>query len=99
MPKKRILIVRFSAFGDLCQSLFAAEYLKDSYLIDYVTRSDFHSFLEEFSDLNTIHSLDRKTGLRGLISLSLKLRKENYDVIYDAHSNLRSHILLSLIHI
>ena len=91
--KKRILIIRFSAFGDLCQSLFAAEQLKDQYAIDYVTRSDFHTFLEEFKDINKVYSLDRKKGLLGLIMLSLKLRAMNYDIIYDAHSNLRSHIM------
>lgn len=97
MNKKRILIVRFSAFGDLCQSLFAAEKLKEYYSIDYVTRSDFHKFLEEFTDLNDIYSLDRKTGITGLIQLSLKLRSLNYDIVYDAHSNLRSHIMSFII--
>ena len=37
--------------------------------------------------------MTRETGLAGLLKMAADLRKEHFDYIYDAHSNIRSNIL------
>ena len=47
--------------------------------------------------VDIVHSFDRSLGVLGLIKLGLKLRKENFSVIYDAHTNIRSLILKTIL--
>ena len=42
-------------------------------------------------------SFDRDTGLKGWVKLCWSLRKESFDIIYDAHSNIRTLLLRILI--
>ncbi len=97
---QKLLIIRFSSLGDITQALAAAEALKRSHpqaVIHWITRADFLSFLQCFTCLDQVWSFNRKDGIIGLIRLALKLRQENYDFIYDAHSNVRSRILSILL--
>ncbi len=91
---KKLLIIRFSSFGDIifCRSLLTS--LKDeSWSTDWLVRSDLAGALGNDENLNHCFRFDRKDGLLGLIRMSFELRKNNYDVIYDAHNNIRSLIV------
>ncbi len=61
--------------------------------IHWVTRLDFVDFVKSHMAVDQTWGLDKKTGFKGLWRLIKTLRAENYTHIYDAHSNLRSHIL------
>lgn len=92
----KILIIRFSSFGDIIQAMGVLPALKQRFpnaQIDWVARKDFSGVLETTDLVTQLWRYDRETGLIGLIKLGLALRKENYDYIYDAHANLRSAIL------
>lgn len=94
--KKKILIIRFSSFGDIVQSLSMIEILKANYPdseVHWLVRSDLSSILVDFNGICKIWSFDRKDGLLGLIRLAFQLKKEKFDLIYDAHNNLRSKIV------
>lgn len=96
----KILFIRFSSFGDINQCFFAAQALRDAYpeaTVDWFTRSDFAPYLEEFQSLRKVHALEKSSGLLGLLKQARLLRKENYDLVYDAHNNLRSLVVKLLL--
>jgi heptosyltransferase-2 len=89
----KILIIRFSSFGDIVQAMGVLAPIKKSFSdarIDWVCRQDMQTFLEGQSHISKLWIFDRKLGLKGLWSLSRELSLENYTHLYDAHSSLRS---------
>lgn len=100
LTKKKILIIRFSSFGDIIQSLSVVSALKKKEQrleIHWALRSDMKELAALHPDIDKIWSLDRKDGLKGLFSLAKKLSNEKFHYVYDAHSNLRSFILVSFL--
>jgi heptosyltransferase-2 len=96
MKIKKVLIIRFSSFGDIVQCSSVVELISQKYpdaVIDWVTRSEFDYLVKLNHDVNTVWSFNKKLGFKGLIDLGLKLRALDYDHVYDAHNNLRSSLL------
>lgn len=52
----------------------------------------FSSSLNASLSIDELHVFDKKTGLIAFVRLVWNLRKQNFTHVYDAHSNLRSHI-------
>lgn len=93
---RKILILRFSSFGDIVQCFSAADHLANGFPqaeIHWAVRSDSADLVSSHPKIHRILSLDRKSGWLGLWKLAKKMRSENYTHIYDAHCNLRSHLL------
>lgn len=102
MKINKVLIIRFSSFGDIVQCSSVVELIRQKYpeaRIDWVTRSDFDYLVSLNRGVHHVWSFNKKAGLMGLIELGLKLRSEKYDHIYDAHNNLRSKMLSFLLRI
>jgi ADP-heptose:LPS heptosyltransferase len=98
----KYLIIRFSSFGDIAQSLPAAAVIRredPSAEIHFLTRSDFAEFIKCSSCIDRVIELDRKLGFKGLLKLARSLQAEKYTHLYDAHSNLRSFIVSSILRI
>jgi ADP-heptose:LPS heptosyltransferase len=96
MKIKKVLIIRFSSFGDIVQCSSVVELIRQKYpdaTIDWVTRSDFDYLVKLNHHVSKVWSFDKKLGFSGLLKLGKSLKKENYDFIYDAHNNLRSMVL------
>lgn len=98
--RQKILIIRFSSFGDVTQALSVPTNLAKlsppgttSPEIHWVTRLDMAPLLEGHPHIRKIWTLNRHEGLRGLFKLIRALRKERFTHIYDAHNNLRSHVI------
>lgn len=94
--KAKVLVIRFSSMGDIVQTFFCLPLLKGLSLsteIHWATRSDFSELVEANTLVDRVWSLDRAAGARGLLDLARQLRKENFTHVYDAHSNVRSHLL------
>lgn len=95
---KKVLIIRFSSLGDIAQGFAAATIMnQQSAQVDWVTRSDFASFIEHTNGIQKVWPLKRADGLAGLFELARALRLEKYELVYDAHSNMRSHLLCLLL--
>ena len=96
MAKNKVLIIRFSSFGDIVQCSAVvepiAQELKDVE-IHWATRKDFDYLLKLNQKINYVWSLDKKLGIIGLIKFAFRLRSEKFTHIYDAHNNLRSLVL------
>jgi ADP-heptose:LPS heptosyltransferase len=97
LPK--ILLIRFSSFGDVTQTLSVPTRLAElspshgGLEVHWVVREDLAQLLDGHPFITKIWKLDRKLGLWGLVKLSRQLSKEHFTHIYDAHNNTRSHIL------
>ena len=94
--KEKILIIRFSSFGDIVQCMGALKTIKRLYPngeIHWVTKSEFTSLLHLHPDVKKVWPLDKGKGVRGLLEMCRRLRREIFALFYDAHSNLRSRIL------
>ncbi|OFZ17888.1 MAG: hypothetical protein A2Z20_10640 [Bdellovibrionales bacterium RBG_16_40_8] len=96
----KYLIVRFSSFGDIAQAMPCAVIIRQQDPdadIHWLTRKDFYDFVKSLPCIDRVWGLERLHGIKGLISLISDLKKENYTHIYDAHSNLRSFIVCSVL--
>jgi ADP-heptose:LPS heptosyltransferase len=96
MMINKVLIIRFSSFGDIVQCSTVVELIRQKYpgaKVDWVTRSDFGNLVKLNGHINNVWSFNKHSGLKGLIELGKLLRNENYDRVYDAHNNLRSKLL------
>lgn len=94
--KRKLLIIRFSSFGDIVQAMSVLRPLKDGAQeseIHWLTRSEFSGLVSLSPYVDRVISFDKKSGLLGLIRLGMELRAEGYDLVYDAHKNTRSAIL------
>ncbi len=92
----KILIIRFSSFGDVVQSLSLPTRLAELGMpseIHWVTRKDMAPLLEGHPFISKIWTLDRAQGLVGLFQLISELKKQRFTHIYDAHNNLRSRLI------
>ncbi len=92
----KILIIRFSSFGDIVQSLSCLPLFKEKYPdseIDFLTRQEFAELLEINPLINKVLKIDRQLGFWDLLKMIFKLRSENYNIIYDSHRSLRSFFL------
>lgn len=89
----KILILRFSSYGDVLQSLIVLNPLKKTFpkaKIHWVTRLDMKELIESNPFVEKVWSIEREKGFKALVHLTSELGKENYTHIYDAHNNLRS---------
>ncbi len=92
----KVLIIRFSSFGDIVASLSLATAIKNNYPraeVHWVTREDYAEMAQCSKQVAKVWSLKRKKGLRELIHLAQELKKENFTHIYDAHNNTRSRFI------
>lgn len=97
MVKNKVLIIRFSSFGDIVQCSSVVELIRQKFKasaqIHWATRSEFESLVVLNQQVDKVLPLNKKLGALGLIKYALSLRKENYTHVYDAHNNLRSKII------
>jgi ADP-heptose:LPS heptosyltransferase len=95
-PEPRLLIIRLSSIGDIAQCSAAARALKlkfPSGEIHWVVRSEFSDLVQAIPSVDRVIPFDKKQGLAGWLHLARELNSKNYTHVYDAHNNLRSHIL------
>lgn len=92
----KFLIIRFSSIGDIIQCMGIIPGIKNQFPdaeIHWITRKDMSSFLAMDKRIDKVWAFDKKAGFKGLLQIAGALRKEHFDYIYDAHSNIRSNIL------
>lgn len=91
---KKLLIIRFSSFGDIVHTKALLKPLKKEWpncQVSWLVRKDLRGTLEGDEYIDRIITFDRKLGLKGLIKMAWDLRGQ-FDFIYDAHNNTRSTI-------
>lgn len=97
----KILVIRFSAMGDVAMAAPVLKELRQAYpdtALLVVSRTLFKPFFNDIAHLN-FHPFEPKhqhKGFWGLIRLFLELRKHQITAVADLHNNLRSKILCLL---
>ena len=90
----RFLIIRFSSFGDVTQTLSVPSAIRAIYPdaeVHWITRKDMAPLLQYHPAIDRVWEYDRKSGLSGLFKLLQSMKQQtSYTHIYDAHNNLRS---------
>ena len=100
MLKNKVLIIRFSSFGDILQGFTIPRIVKENYSgteVHWLTRSDFSELVKTNKDVDQVIAFDRKLGLIGLVKLALVLKNSGYSHVYDAHNNVRSLIIRTIL--
>jgi ADP-heptose:LPS heptosyltransferase len=95
MPAK-ILIVRFSSFGDVTQCLSVPTKLVERFPgaeIHWATKVEYVQLLEGHPHVHRVWPLPSKAGMAELASMCAALKRERFSHLYDAHRNIRSLIL------
>lgn len=90
------LIIRFSSFGDIIQSFAAAAALRKQIpdiQIHWAIRSDLQELTKLCPAIDVTWPFERSQGLKGLVQYSQKLSTVGFDYVYDAHNNVRSHLV------
>ncbi len=97
---KKILIIRFSSIGDIIQCMAVTGGFKNHHPkteLHWVVRKDLASLIKIDPRIDKIWEFDRELGMLGLLKLAFQLKKEGYSHIYDAHSNIRSNIVKTIL--
>ncbi|MDD2798232.1 MAG: glycosyltransferase family 9 protein [Bacteroidales bacterium] len=99
MEKRKVLIIRFSALGDVAMTIPVVYSLAKQnpetefvFLSKPALRKLFFNAPDNFT-FEEIDFKNRHKGIAGLWRLFRELRKQDFDQIADLHSVLRSHIL------
>ncbi len=95
----RLLVVRFSSFGDIFQALEIVPHVKrvaPESEIDWLVRKDFAELLTNQNGISSVHAFDRSDSVLHLIRLAWTLAPR-YTHVYDAHSNLRSFVVRTVV--
>jgi heptosyltransferase-2 len=93
---QRLLIIRFSSFGDIIQATGVPQAFRLRFpqaRVDWLVRSDFLNLLSSHPAIDEVLAFDKQEGLGGLIRYAWKLGDRGYTHVYDAHSNLRSRVV------
>lgn len=92
----KVLIIRFSSLGDVLQTLSVLGRLAEAYPhaeIHWVTRQEYTELIATHPGLTRVWGLARRSSFKDLLRLGFELKRQNFTHVYDAHNNLRSHIL------
>lgn len=92
----KILLIRFSSFGDVLQTLSVAGRLGEAFPaaeIHWVTRAEFVPLIAGHPRVRKVWALKRGAGFKELRALGRELKGENFTHIYDAHGSLRGRLL------
>jgi lipopolysaccharide heptosyltransferase II len=95
---KKILILRLSSIGDILLTTAFIRQVRNKYptaRITYIVKKEFQSLLSYNPHINKIIAFDPATKMSGLKDLNRLIQKENYDLIFDLHNNLRTNRLLA----
>jgi ADP-heptose:LPS heptosyltransferase len=86
---KKILVIRFSSFGDIVLSYPFISLLKKTFpgcTIDFITKENFSGLVKMHKDIGKVLILKNES----LSELKELIEKNNYDLILDIHKNIRS---------
>ena len=96
--QKHILVIRFSAMGDVAMTIPVLRALKDQHpdlKITVLTKEAFAPMFELIPDIEILKAdlKGKHKGILGLYELSKEVKKLNISAVADLHNVLRTHVL------
>ena len=100
MPEKifKILIIRFSSIGDILLTTPFIRQTRKNFPkahITFLVKKQFSELVKHNSNLNEVISFDSNLGYKGLKNLSITIKKNEYNLVYDLHNNIRSNKIVA----
>ncbi len=95
----KILVIRFSSLGDVVLTTVLFKELYDTFpeaQITFVTSQEFVEVVSNNPYIHQVFGLDRSQKL-GVKELGKDLKTQQFDLVYDAHSSLRSRSLVRML--
>lgn len=108
MTKKKVLIVKSSALGDIVHAFPAVGFIKEQFPnseIDWVVEKPFAPLVASHPAVNRAIAIDTKIWRKGLFNSKVRaeifeslhsIRQEHYDVIFDLQANMKSGLITAL---
>jgi len=96
LKASKILVIRFSSLGDVILTTPLLKILKQNYpgaRIDYCTKAACSEVLQFNPNVDRLIPIDDNLDFNGLKNLKRLIRDNSYDLIIDAHNNLRTFYL------
>lgn len=93
---EKLLIIRFSSIGDVLQAQAVPMAFKRKFphaQVHWLTKDSLSQTVRGNPRVDRVWTIKSKAGLGALTSLAQELNQESFTHIYDAHSNLRSHLI------
>lgn len=93
---KKILVIRFSSLGDVILTTPLLKLLKEKYngaSIDYCTKKQYSQLLLGNPNISSVIEADDELNFSSLKELKQTIKSGNYNIIVDAHNNLRTFYL------
>lgn len=93
---KKILVIRFSSLGDVILTTPLLKKIKQIYPgseIHYLTKNSFSDIIRHNPNISKIIETNDKIDFNELKTLRKRIQSEKYDLILDAHNNLRTFYL------
>ncbi len=95
LPNKT-LIIRMSSIGDIVLTTPLIRTFKKKFpdgRLDFVIRKEFADLLRYNPYIDTLYEFNAQSGIVGLRRLAEQMQHTGYDLIIDAHNNLRSRFI------
>lgn len=94
----RVLIIRLSSIGDVILTTPVLKELKEKYpnmIIDFLVMDRFKDSIEGCPYIDNLYLFNKKEndGLKNMIAFGKKLKENNYDIVFDLHSKIRSKVI------
>ena len=95
MQKHRILIIRLSSIGDI---LLTTPFIRQVYRkfsnaqIDFIIKEEFKDLLHENPYVHNLIALQTNAKIKDLSKIKDKLRRVEYDYIFDLNNNIWHHL-------
>jgi len=98
MKQQKILIIRLSSIGDI---LLTSPFIRQTRIafpqaqIDFIVKKQFSELLAFNPHIDQVYTLDTVKENEEMAELRKKIKKNEYDYIFDLHNNFRSNRLTS----
>ncbi len=94
----KILIIRLSSIGDIILTTPVIKAIRDKYPkaeIHFLVADKFKEAITENKNIDKVclFNGEKYKGINGIYNFSKELRKENYDMVIDLHSKIRSKLI------
>ncbi len=94
-PGPRIILLRFSAIGDIVQASGLARHLISLFpgaRVEWVTKAAYAGLVGRVPKIARVWAYDPKTGVSGLRQLCSQIRESPIDLVCDLHAVIRSYL-------
>jgi ADP-heptose:LPS heptosyltransferase len=96
MGNEKVLVIRLGGIGDIAQASGVPRLLRRKFSqceVHWIAQAELTELISHNENISKTMGFSKQLGLLAWIKLAVKLKRERYTHVYDAHASLRSYIL------